>query len=214
MKELTATLHRSCNVLVIVGLFLAPLPPAQNTSSPRFDPPIGHAQEGATTPLEEVVGSPDEADPSPDGPSGRLLATGRTESGVVNPSDLVAYTIVLTDTAVAVDEPAPSVDTASGGLLASKVAEPAVVSPGDLITYAIVLTNTTRAAMEGLVVSDPLPDGLAYKPHSAGDGDYDPRTRTLTWDIGSWRRGNPCPSASRPGCEATSWATWWSTWPR
>lgn len=71
----------------------------------------------------------------------------------------------------------------SGRLVVTKRAEPGEVSPGDLITYTIALTNTTEAAMEGLVVSDTLPDGLAYVPGSADDGIYDPRTNTLTWDI-------------------------------
>ena len=189
MERLTATLYRWCNALVIVVLLLGVLPPAQNMRSPRFEPPISHAQEGATTSLEEVMGAPDEADPSPDGPSGQLLAPKMAEPGVVSPGDLITYTMALTNTTGAVDEPEPSADGSSGGLLATKMAEPAVVSLGDLITYTIVLTNTAEAVMEGLVVSDPLPDGLAYLPGSAEGGEYDPRTRTLTWEVGELAAG-------------------------
>jgi uncharacterized repeat protein (TIGR01451 family) len=118
------------------------------------------------------MGALDEPAPSSDRPSGRLLATKMAEREVVSPGDLTTYTIVRG----AVDEPAPSSSGASSGLLATKMADQEVVSPGDLLTYIIVLTNTTGAVMEGLVVSDPLPDGLAYLPGSAGDGNYDPPT--------------------------------------
>ncbi len=187
MKWLRGTLYRSCNALVIVVLLLGILPPAQNTRSPRFELPIAHAQEAAMTHVEEVMalanatGAVDEPALSPNGASG-WLSVAKAEPEVVSPSDLT-YTMALTDTTGAVDEPGPSLNGASGGLLATKMAEPEVASPGDLITYTIVLTNSAGGAMEGLVISDPLPDGLAYKPHSAGDGDYDPRTKTLTWDI-------------------------------
>jgi len=179
----TAALYRSCNVLVIVVLLLGLLPSAQNVSSPTFEPPVAHAQEGATIPLEEVLAPPDEPGPSADGLSGQLLATRMAEPGGVSPDDLIAYTVVQTNTTGVMDEPDPSVDGASDGLLVTKTAEPAVVSPDDLITYTIALTNTTKVVMEGLVVSDPLPDGLAYLPGSADDGVYDPGTKALTWDI-------------------------------
>ena len=132
---------------------------------------------------------PEETAPSPDGPSGRLLAPRMAEPAVVSPGDLITYTIALTNTTGAVDEPEPSSNGASDGLLATKMADQEVASPGDLITYTIALTNTTGAVMEGLVVSDPLPDGLAYKPGSAEGGEYDPRTRTLTWEVGELAAG-------------------------
>ena len=81
MEKLSATLYRSCNALVIVVLLLGVFPPAQNVRSPGFEPPIGHAQEEATISLEETLGSPGEAAPSPGGPSGRLLATRMAEPG-------------------------------------------------------------------------------------------------------------------------------------
>lgn len=165
------------------------------------------------TPLEEVTEAPDEPDPSADEPSGQLLASKMAEP-VKSPSGLITYTVALTNTTGAVDEPDPSATGASGGLLATKTADQEVVSPGDLLTYAIVLTNTTGAVMERLVVSDPLPDGLAYVPGSAEGGEYDPPLKSSPGRCGSWQRGHPCPLPSRPGCEVTPWTSWWSTWPR
>ncbi len=182
MKRLTATLYRSCNALMIGVLLLGVLPPAQTGGYPRSEPPIAHAQEEATTPSEEVMALPDEPDAPADGPSGQLPVA-KAEPGVVESSDLITYTVALANATGAVDESNLSVDTASGGLLATETAEPEVANPGDLITYTITLTNTTRAAMEGLVVSDPLADGLTYVPHSAEGGEYDPRTHTLTWEV-------------------------------
>jgi uncharacterized repeat protein (TIGR01451 family) len=183
MERCMAVLYRSCNALVVVVLVLGLLPPGENMGSTRFEPPIAQAQEAATTPSEEVMAPPGEPESSSNGTPVQLPATRMAEPRVASPGDVVSYTIALTNTTAAVDEPVPSVDEASGGLLATKMADQEVVSPGDLLTYAIVLTNTTGAVMERLVVSDPLPDGLAYQPHSAGDGDYDPRTKTLTWEI-------------------------------
>ena len=80
MKWFTGTLYRSCNALVVVVLVLGLVPPGQDMSSTRFEPPIAHAQEGATTPLEKLM---DEPDPLADGPSRGLLASKMAEPEVV-----------------------------------------------------------------------------------------------------------------------------------
>lgn len=62
-------------------------------------------------------------------------------------------------------------------------ATPEEVNPGDVLTYTIHLTNTGQLHMTNLVITDTLPGGLIYMPGSAGNGQYDPRSRHLTWSL-------------------------------
>jgi uncharacterized repeat protein (TIGR01451 family) len=50
------------------------------------------------------------------------------------------------------------------------------------VTWTLIYT-LTDGPVTGAVISDPLPDFLAFVSAS-DDGDYDPATRTITWDLG------------------------------
>ena len=69
-------------------------------------------------------------------------------------------------------------------LLLSLAAQPLSVAPLGIITFTVVLTNTLAdRALNGLVVSDTLPSGLAYLPAGESEFSYLAADYRLQWKI-------------------------------
>jgi uncharacterized repeat protein (TIGR01451 family) len=70
----------------------------------------------------------------------------------------------------------------------SKSASLATATPGQSITYTINYSNDSPANVTGVVISDPLPQGLDFVSASNG-GTYDGPTRTITWSFSNLASG-------------------------
>jgi uncharacterized repeat protein (TIGR01451 family) len=81
-------------------------------------------------------------------------------------------------TAVTTDDPA-DVD-----LALEKTVDETSAKPGDVVTYTIVVSNAGPADATGVVVGDPLPNGLHYVSSKADRGSYDEdSSRWLVGDL-------------------------------
>lgn len=126
-----------------------------------------------------------------------LLATNRTlaagealtvtfEALVVNPG---AVTQLLNTVSVTCNQqPAPvtawvadAVRHTDLGL--SKTVDDAHPDEGDSVVYTLVLTNAGPTNATGILVSEPLTNGLTYASHVAGQGAYDDLSGT--WTVGA-----------------------------
>ena len=65
----------------------------------------------------------------------------------------------------------------------SKTVDDAHPDEGDTVTYTLVLTNAGPTNATGILVSEPLAEGLAYDSHVAGQGTYD--SLSGVWDVGA-----------------------------
>jgi uncharacterized repeat protein (TIGR01451 family) len=81
---------------------------------------------------------------------------------------------------------------------------PQAVEPGAVFSYTLNITNHTFSALD-LTISDTLPPGLRYKSsHPAGD--WDPASRTLTWNVPGLSCSRPAPG-SAGGCQGATSAS-------
>lgn len=103
-----------------------------------------------------------------------------TASGTPSVTLTPTFTPMPTSTA----EPQPQRDVSL-----SMTASQEEAQPGDVLTYFIHLRNTNRVPLTHLSIEDVLPSGLIYVPHSAGGGQYDPRTKRFTWSLASLDAG-------------------------
>ena len=70
-----------------------------------------------------------------------------------------------------------------------KTVDRASATSGDLLNYTITVTNTsTNQNVTGLVLRDPLDEGLDFDSASA-TGTYDPLTRSVVWSVGNLNAG-------------------------
>ncbi len=123
--------------------------------------------------------------------AGRTLAAGEAltvtfEAVVVNPG---STTQLLNEVAVTCDQqPTPVIAWVADrvrhtDLGLSKTVDDEHPDEGDTVTYTLVLTNAGPTNATGILVSEPLADGLTYVSHVAGQGTYDDLSGI--WDVGA-----------------------------
>ncbi len=89
-------------------------------------------------------------------------------------------------------------------LAITKSVNPKVAQVGANVTYTIIASNNGPSNATGVVVSDPLPDGLTYISASSNRGTASFANGTVTANIGSLARGSTATitvraTAARPG---------------
>lgn len=58
------------------------------------------------------------------------------------------------------------------------------VQSGDTVLYSIIAENHGNRKVSNAVITDSVPEGMTLKEESiSGNGVYDPKTRTITWNI-------------------------------
>ena len=67
--------------------------------------------------------------------------------------------------------------------------QPAPVLPGTVVSYTLTVTVGDSQASD-VVVTDVLPEGLDAPTSISDDGNYDPTTRTITWELGDLDPGS------------------------
>lgn len=80
-------------------------------------------------------------------------------------------------------------------VVVTKTSDPesgAMVKPGDEITYTIKAVNDGDARATNMVITDVLPEGVAFESAVDADGTeaaYDEETRTITYEVGTLEAG-------------------------
>ncbi len=126
----------------------------------------------------------------------RTLAAGETltvtfDALVVNPG---STTQLLNTVSVTCDQqPAPVEAWVADGVLhtdleLTKAVGDAHPDEGDTVVYTIIVTNLGPTNAMGILVSEPLTNGLTYVSHSAGQGTYN--STSGIWTVGTIQMGS------------------------
>ncbi|HEU5089706.1 MAG TPA: DUF11 domain-containing protein, partial [Roseiflexaceae bacterium] len=119
------------------------------------------------------------------------LANGASATLTVVATMTVADTVVNTATISNADQPDPdssnneswsSVTGLEANLTIAKSVDNTAPNVGDTVTYTIVVSNNGPSDTTGVVVSDPLPAGLAFVSAQTSAGSY--ATQTGLWSVG------------------------------
>jgi uncharacterized repeat protein (TIGR01451 family) len=153
-------------------------------ASTQFASATGNGSFNGTDLVSWTVGS------LPAGASGSATFTVDVDSPLPDGTILKSIASISAAEGLPDSQAVPFMVSSSPLLAATKSASPVSVLGGEVVTFTISLQNLGNDVATGVVVSDPLPEGLKVLSADSG-GTVDPKANTVIWNVGSVPPGAP-----------------------